>query len=178
MAIAVFGRKTFQVDANKIYTFNGLTYSSVLQTDAQGVDGQKPSTYIKGEGLDTLAISLPLEQQYGVNPRQEWNDWQTILSKKTPELFILGGVPIGKNKWLLKSVSPSDIKINNAGGITGLVLSLEFEEYVRPGKKEVSSSKSSSSGIKSKVNVQDQIAALVLTPDEKAAAKRTNPNMG
>ncbi|MCR4442138.1 MAG: phage tail protein [Peptococcaceae bacterium] len=176
--IAIFRNKIFQVDVSKIYTFNDFSHSALLQTDAQEVDGKKPSTYIKGQGLDTMSFSLSLEERNGINPRQEWENWQQILAQGVPDIFVLGGKPIGENKWLLKTITPSNVRIDNSGHIQGLTLALEFEEYVRPGKKEAGgSSGSKSPGIKSKVNVQDEISAILLSPDEKEANKRTNTNM-
>ena len=178
MAIATFGTKVFQVDTKKIYTFNSLSHSSSLETEAQEVEGKKPSTYIKGEGLGTLSFVIPLERAYGLDPRTEWESWENILAQQVPQLFVLGGKPLGKNKWLLKSVSPSDFTIDSNGQILGLILSLEFEEYVRAGSAAASSSAGSSSktaGVK--VNVQDQIASLVLSSEEKKAMKRQNPGI-
>jgi len=170
MPIATFGNKVFQVDAKRIYTFNNFSYSATLETEAQEAEGKKPSTYIKGEGLSTLSLTIPLEKMYGIDPRTEWESWENILAQKTPQLFILGGKPIGKNKWLLKSVSPSDMRVDSKGQIQGLNLALEFEEYVRAGSASASKKSSKSAGI----NVQDQIAALVLTSEEKKAMKRQN----
>jgi len=173
MAIATFGKKVFQVDAKKIYTFRDFAYSATLETEAQEVEGKKPSTYIKGEALSTMSLTIPLGKEYGVDPRSEWESWENILAQKTPQYFILGGKPVGKNKWLLKSVSPSNMRIDNKGQIVGMDLTLEFEEYVRAGSAAASKSSGGSkksSGVK--VNVQDQIAALVLTKEEKNTMKR------
>jgi len=171
MPIATFGNKVFQVDAKRIYTFNNFSYSATLETEAQEAEGKKPSTYIKGEGLSTLSLTIPLEKMYGIDPRTEWESWESILAQKSPQIFILGGKPLGKNKWLLKSVSPSDVRIDAKGQIQGMNLALEFEEYVRAGSAAAkSSSRTKTAGI----NVQDQIAALVLTSEEKKVMKRQN----
>lgn len=177
MQIAVFKNKVFQVDTSKIYTFKDFTYSSVLNTEHQDVDGKKPSTYVKGPGLDNFGIVITLETSNGVNPRQEWEEWQQILAQSLPDTFILGGKPIGENKWLLKSVSPSDVRADNTGNITGLTLSLEFEEYVRPGQKPAGKSGNTAAGLKNKVNIQDEISALLMTSEEKQESKRYNPGM-
>ena len=152
--IATFAGKVFQVDSKKIYTFSDFSYTSTLKTEKQDIDVSKPSTYIKGADLDNFSINIKLNSSLGVNPRSEWNDWINILNRKIAYPFILGGVPLNNTKWLLTSVSPSNIVFDNNGKILSLDLSLKFEEYVRAGsKKESSTSTSSTSGSNTSTSV-------------------------
>mgnify|MGYP000942291810 CR=1 FL=1 len=138
--IATFAGKAFQVDSNKIYTFSDFSYTSALKTEKQDVDGAKPSTYIKGPDLDSFNLTIKLDSSMGVNPRNEWGDWKRILYQKKAHPFILGGVPLNNAQWLLTSVSPSNVVIDNNGNIISLNLILKFEEYVRAGSKKDNSS--------------------------------------
>lgn len=133
MAIATFATKSFQVNSNKIYSFDEFQYSSSLQTDKQDATGSKPSTYNKGPDLDKLSFKIHLDVSQGIKPRQEWEDWKTIASKGTAYPFILGGKPLGSNKWLLTNIDASNAVIDNAGHILSLDLALSFDEYARSG---------------------------------------------
>ena len=58
MSLGGFGDKTFEVSMNKIYTFKDYSNEVSLETEDQDVDGSKPSTYIKGMGLEAPSITL------------------------------------------------------------------------------------------------------------------------
>jgi len=175
MAIASFGKKIFSVTGNKIYTFDGLQYSSSYETEIQNVEGKKPSTYKKGPGLNSMDFSVKLDAAFKVNPRKEINDWERIKDAEIPYVFILGNKAFGQNKWLLVDVSASDMDIDNAGNILSANLSLKFTEYVRSGTKASSTKKKTSAGVKTPVAVDPKL--LMPTSDEKSQNKRINPGM-
>lgn len=146
MQIASFRGKVFKVSMNNIYTLNGMTWSGSLDVEAQEKIGDKPSSYIKGSNLNTLSFEIPLRADFGHNVRAEIETWESIKESRTPDIFILGQKPIGKNKWLLKSVTAENMDIDNAGNILKATLKLEFEEYVRAGKKQADTTKQGAYG--------------------------------
>lgn len=172
MTIAVFGSKSFEVSANKIYTMDDLDYSSALNTEKQDSSNGKPSTYNKGPALNSLTFKIVLDVSLGINPRSEIEEWEAIKDAGIAYQFILGGRPIGKYKWLLVDVQASNFTIDNTGIITAAKLSLKFDEYVRAGQvKSISSTSSKSPGI----TLEDlQSEPVEKTPSEKAGLKRTS----
>ncbi|MEB3103090.1 phage tail protein [Ferviditalea candida] len=171
MPIASFRGKAFQVSANKKYTFSGLSWSGALDTETQDKLGSKPSTYIKGESLDGMSFEVPLRADFGINVRAQIEDWKAILASKKPDIFILGSKPLGKNKWLLKSVSVSDEEIDASGNFLKATLKLEFEEYVRAGTAQ---SQTSAAGA---TNLNLTPSQYIYDPPNKADDKRDNPNL-
>jgi len=170
--IAAFGKKVFQVSSSRIYTIGNLSWSGSLETESQEKLKSKPSTYIKGEALDTLSVEVVLRRDFKIDVRKEIEAWQAIKSKATPDYFILGTKPIGKNKWLLKSVGVSETQIDGKGNIVRAKLQLEFEEYVRAGKPQ-DKTKSARGGI---VNLNLAPSSYLADPPNKAENKRNNPN--
>lgn len=175
--IASFANKVFQVDSNKIYTFDNFQYSSTLQVEKQDAAGKKPSTYNKGPDLDTISLTIKLSADMGVNPRNEWGSWKTLLNKGVAYPFILGGVPLNNCKWLLIDVTPSNFILDNQGKILSLELSLQFQEYVRPGSAETSKSNKNSSSPGISAGERAILEAGILGPQDKSGLKRNNPNM-
>lgn len=149
MAIASFSTKIFEVSGDKIYTFQDLQYSSSLQTEKQDSVGNKPSTYNKGSDLDTMSFKLKLDVSNGINPRNEWEEWKSILDSGVAYQFIMGGKPLGSNNYILVGVKPSDFNIDNVGNFLSLELDLSFEEYVRKGTASTKKSSSKKSTKKS-----------------------------
>ena len=178
MPIAVFKNKTFQVSSNKINTFDGLTWGGDIQTEAQDKLNSKPSTYIKGIGLNNMNFEVPLKSSLGINTRKEIEEWEAIRDSLQSAIFIICTKPLGKNKWLLKSVNASDTVVDNKGNVTEAKLKLEFEEYVRPGSAESTSSKSSTTS-KKKAAVKTNITPsnYIYKPATKTEQTRNNPNV-
>lgn len=175
MAIAAFANKVFEVNTNKLYTFDDIQYSSSLQTEKQDSDGSKPSTYIKGPDLDTLEFKLSFDVLNGINPRREWEDWQGIMSSGKPYKFILGGKPLGKYLWLLTGVTPSDIKIDNSGNVLSLGLDIKLDEYVRAGSAKENSGSNSAPAISKAHNTNT--TAKSGANKNKSDEKRKNSRM-
>jgi hypothetical protein len=168
--IAVFGSKTFQVSSNRIYTISNFEFSGSLETETIEVQGKKPSTHIKGEGLTGMSFSIPLDRAFGVDVLEEIKSWKSICSNAIPETFILGGEPLSVNKWLLKSVGVKNTVIDNAGKIRKALLELTFEEYVRAGVKSDAPAKKSS-------NEKENISDIILQDIDKSTQKRSNENV-
>ncbi|MGF7431100.1 phage tail protein [Thermoanaerobacterium thermosaccharolyticum] len=180
MPIAVYANKTFQVSQNQVYTLNEFALSSGLNTEKQDATNKKPSTYIKGPDLDTISFSIPIDASLKNNIRAEYESWVALKDAGRPYPFILGGKPVGKNKWLLKNVSLSDTFIDNKGNILKAKLQLEFEEYVREGSANNSAvaavdgkapAKKSSRSSSGTVNLVSKIIT-----DNKSTQKRNNVN--
>ncbi len=170
MPIAAFGYKVFQVSASKVYTFSDFALSSTLETESQEVEGAKPSTYIKGPGLETISFKVVADASLGVDPEYEMNDWRAIKDLGQAFPFSIGGRPLSNNLWLLKSVSINNTVINGAGKILRATIDLSFEEFVRIGAKKEKET-AEGAGFKSGSNLVD-----ILIPD-KASEKRENPNL-
>jgi hypothetical protein len=169
MPIAIFGAKSFSVSSNKIYTFDGFKLSGDIQTESQDLDGKKPSTYIKGPGLENISFTILLDSRFGINVRQEIDEWRAIRDAAVQQNFILGGKPVSQNKWLLKNVSVDAKNIDANGNITKAALELSFEEFVRLGSKQVA--KSDSPGVSGSSNSD---FSKLITEDK--SGKRNNPN--
>ena len=157
-----FSNKTFVVSSNKIYTFDELTINGELKHEEQEVEGNKPSTYIKGPGLDKFSFTIFLIKQKSVNIEKEIEDWFKIRDSKTPSYFIIGGKSVSKNKLLLTNVDVSETKIGVNGEYLKAKIQLQLSEFVRAGKKQDTSTTTSSAPSTSK--------------SSKKSKKRSNKN--
>lgn len=173
MPLASFQNKIFNVSSQKKYTMIGVTWSGSLETEAQEKLKSKPSTYIKGESLSTMSFSIPLRTEFGIDVRFQIEDWERIMSEAKPALFILGTKPIGKNKWLLKSVGVSETEIDGKGNLRKATLSLSLEEYVRAGKVEAKKSTTATTATSGTTIKPD---TFITDPPNKAEEKRLNVN--
>jgi len=175
MLIATFANKMFGVSSNKIYPMSDFQWAGALDTEAQEKIGSKPSTYVKGEALDTLTFEIPLRADFGINGvREQIEEWKAIKAAAVPYPFILGQKPIGKNKWLLKTVSATNTEIDGRGVMLKATLKLEFEEYIRPGKAKPPSSDSAAAPA---LGPGFDLVSTTYDASEKQQLKRDNPNL-
>lgn len=169
--IGSFANKVFKVSSNYLYTFDEFTMNGELKIDDQEVDGSKPSTYIKGSGLDKVSFNLMLIKQKSIDVRTEIKDWFKIKDDKTPHNLIIGNSNLSSYKFLLTNVDVSDVKIGAGGEFLKAKVQLQFSEYVRAGKKD---DKSSESPGKSTSNKSKSNAGT--SKSSKSTKKRKNSN--
>lgn len=182
MYIAMYGPKGFTVSSSKIFTFTDFGFSSSLQTETQESTDKKPSTYIKGAGLDTFSIKLRLDATLGIKPLEEIESWMRLKDEGKAYPFLLKGKPLLQTKWLLKEVAASDTTIDHVGNLMAATLSLSFEEFVKAGsaKAKATASGASSktkSGSSSKSGAVDTSVYEALAPTPtvpKEEMKRTS----
>ncbi|MBP1926841.1 hypothetical protein J2Z76_002711 [Sedimentibacter acidaminivorans] len=145
MKLCEFGGKIFTVSSNRIYTFDNLERSSELSIEEQELEGNKPSTYIKGPGLDKINFTIHFSSSSKLNIRDEIESWIRLKDNCKPHYIIIGEKIYGGNKYLLTNVSITEQEILYSGDISKANVKLDFVEYVRPGNKEVATSTSNES---------------------------------
>ena len=136
MSLGGFGDKTFEVSMNKIYTFKDYSNEVSLETEDQDVDGSKPSTYIKGMGLEAPSITIELRQSKNIDVETEYNNWKSICRNKKPHMLFLGNESVSTNKFLLIKVAISNVQFFSSEKMIKATLNLSFKEYVRAGVKQ------------------------------------------
>jgi len=104
--------------------------------EEQEVEGQKPSTYIKGSQLNEVNFTIPLIAQASINIENEIDRWIKIKEAATPYMLLLANKPVSQNKFLLVSVSVQETVFNVTGDYQRANIQLQFKEFARYGKKE------------------------------------------
>ncbi|WP_195940963.1 phage tail protein [Romboutsia sp. 1001713B170131_170501_G6] len=176
--IGSFANKVFKVSSNHLYTFDEFTMNSELKIDEQEVDGSKPSTYIKGPGLDKVSLNVSLIKQKNIDVRNEIDEWKKIKDSKIPYHLIIGNRNLATYKFLLTNVDVSETKIGVSGEYLKAKVQLQFSEYVRAGKKEENTTTSSSSNdtTKSSTKSTSKKSTAGTTKSSKKSKKRKNKN--
>ena len=176
MVVGKFGNRTFDVLPTRIFTPSDISISGELETSTEDASGKKPSTTIKGPGLEKVSLEFKLLAVAGIDIQAEKDAWEAIRDAGTPYPLVLFGRAVSLNKYLLISVSLSDVagtKANGQAVMSVATLKLDFDEYVAPGAKKSSGSKTSQ-----KTSAPGLASQTVANPykvpsaDEKSTAKR------
>ncbi|KNF08561.1 hypothetical protein CLPU_6c00470 [Gottschalkia purinilytica] len=175
--IASFATKVFSVSQKRIYTLDEISRTGALNIEEQEVDGQKPSTYIKGPGLDEFSFTIPFVRQSGLSIGKEIEDWMNIRNMARPHMFILGNSPISNNKYLLVNVSVSDVVLDSKGNYVRAKVELQFKEFVRYGAKK---EETTGTGVDSKKEKkrENKNAKKAKTDSKTKKSKKTSNKKG
>ena len=155
------GTKTWQVSPSYIMDFDGLSTGFELNAeDNKAVEGS-PKSNQRGMKKKNLSFSTTLNAALGIDVRREFESWESWIGKTG--ILKIGGKKFGPN-WLLTSVRPSDVKIDDSGRFRSMKLTYSFEE--NGSVKDAS--------ILSSVNATRSAVCLTPSTEEKSAKKAKN----
>ena len=131
--LGTLGDISFRVSAwNDIYTFDDLTRGAKSRMASHEIIGQKPLTEYLGADLQTLSFKINLHTARGVKPLEEVERLIEYCESGKVLTFTVGGQKVGKNKWLIESVSEAVKYYDNNGNILATDVDLALKEYVVP----------------------------------------------
>ena len=119
------GTKTWQVSPSYIMDFDGFSTSYELNAESNTAVEGSPLSNQRGMKKKTLSFSSHLVGALGIDVRKEFESWESWIGQ-TGTLKI-GGKKFGPN-WLLTSVKPADVKIDDSGRFRSMKLTYSFEE--------------------------------------------------
>lgn len=128
--IGYFGKQIiFETSDKKIMTFDGLKMDIASRYAKHDVIMKKPLTEFIGPDLDALSFTVNLNGSFGIKPREEMDKWAKLAREGIAEFFVIGGKPLGTDKWVVKSVSQAWDTIFNGGELFSGKIDVTLEEY-------------------------------------------------
>ena len=155
------GTKTWQVSPSYIMDFDGFSTAYELNAESNSAVEGSPLSNKRGMKKKTLSFSSRLVEALGIDVRKEFESWESWIGQ-TGTLKI-GGKKFGPN-WLLTSVKPSDVKIDDSGRFRSMKLTYSFEENPDVTDAEILAS----------VNSGKSAVCVTATTSQKASKKNTN----
>jgi phage protein U len=128
-----FGEIIFQVSGNeggKIETFDDFVRTSAERWANHDLIGLKPKSEFLGPGLDKITFSMQFDVSFGMNPRIEMEKLVVMSRSGQVETLIVGGKPLGVNKWKIINLTQSWKTVDNRGNVVSGGLDITLEEYV------------------------------------------------
>lgn len=126
--IGFWGTHVFRLDGNRLPILDGLRQSSELDVRQQETTESQNPLDVKG-GDRPAGIRIRTKAEIlggGKDPMSEYNSWVRDLGKSFP--LIVGVMPFGPERLILKSVSMEETEWGSAGNIREAALSLDFVE--------------------------------------------------
>lgn len=129
--IGNFGsRIVFETSDRKILTFSGLSQKVSGKYSKHSIIGQKDRPEFTGPGSRSVSFKILLDVNLGIRPQDIIENIEDAIEQGEVEYLVIGGKPIGKNRFYISSVSETmDVVLSN-GGIARATLSITMEEYI------------------------------------------------
>ena len=130
MIIARFGYEAFYVTSEKgFYTLADLSFEYGKELENQGTTGKaKPISYITSINLIKGGFKIHLDHRF-VDIHEKRRVWKEMAEGNKLYAFSVGGVYVSDNKFTIKSLKESNIKVNGKGQWLSLDLDVSIEEY-------------------------------------------------
>ena len=159
------GTKTWQVSPSRIIDFEGFSTGFELNAENNAAIEGAPLSNQRGLKKKTLSFSSNIVDALGIDVRKEFESWESWIGL-TGTLKI-GGKKFGPS-WLLTSVKPSDVKIDDSGRFRSMKLTYSFEE---------SDDTADSSDALETVNSNKSAVSVTATTAQKSEKKTVNKDI-
>ncbi len=127
MSVGVLGDITFEATNDRVLTFTDLTRSAPARWVAHDVHGQKPRQEFIGPGLDSISLTIRLDIERGVVPKDELARIRQARDEGKVLQFTIGGKLVGD--YIIKDAHEELRRLNNGGVLLFAVVTLTLEEY-------------------------------------------------
>ena len=129
--IGNFGsRIVFETSDRKILTFSGLSQKVSGKYSKHSIIGQKDRPEFTGPGSRSVSFKILLDVNLGIRPQDIISNIEDAIEQGEVEYLVIGGKPIGKNRFYISSVSEAMDMVLGNGGIARATLSITMEEYL------------------------------------------------
>ena len=102
--IGYFADLIFETSDKKIITFNEMTREATAVYEDHACIGQKPQSEFLHPDLDTVSMNIILHTKLNIDPKTEADKWLDYCRRGVVGTLCVG-VPIGVDKWTIRSVS-------------------------------------------------------------------------
>lgn len=131
MVVGNFGsRITFQTSDQRILTFSGMTQKVSGKYAKHSIQGQKDRPEFTGPGNRSVSFKIVLNVMLGIRPREVLNSIEAAVESGEAEYLVIGGWPVGNNRFYISSVSEAYDMVLAGGEIASATLNVTMEEYV------------------------------------------------
>lgn len=119
----------FEVNQNKIFTFNSLKRTVSGKWETHTRLGKKDQPEFLGPGLQKLTFTIVLNAMHGVKPRATIEAIEAAIEAGTVNPFVVGGKRIGSGTWRITQMDDAWDTIWNKGELIKATLNITMEEY-------------------------------------------------
>lgn len=117
------------MSSEKQRTFDEFTRSGEARWVDHEILGEKPLSEFLGPSLDEISFTMRFDWQHGVNPKAEMDRFLVKCREGQAEYLVIGGIPLGVDKWTVRTFSQGWKVIDGAGRLLSGTLNVTLKEY-------------------------------------------------
>ena len=123
-------RITFQTSDQRSLTFSGIKQKVSGKYAKHSIQGQKDRPEFTGPGNRSVSLKIVLNVTLGIRPREVMSSIEAAVESGEAEYLVIGGRPVGNNRFYISSVSEAYDVVLAGGEIASATLNVTMEEYV------------------------------------------------
>ena len=123
-------RIVFETSDRKILTFSGMTQKVSGKYAKHSVSGEKDRPEFTGPGNRSVNFKMVLDVSMGIRPREIMTSIENAVENGETEYLVIGGRPVGPNKFYIASISEAFDVILSHGEIARVSLQVSMEAYL------------------------------------------------
>lgn len=127
--IGSFGKLTFEVSADKVKTFSGLSREHKATFASHEIINGAPLLQHTGRELQSVSFSMTFRADLGVNPQEELDSLKKMITEAEPQKLFIGDVLMGQ--FVIENISETYNNIDRAGKIYAASVSITLKEYIK-----------------------------------------------
>lgn len=127
--IGYFHDLIFETSDKKVITFQDMKREANAIYEDHACIGQKPQSEFLRPDLDTVSFQIILHTKLGIDPKTEADKWLDYCRRGVVGTLCIG-VPIGVEKWTIRSVSQQWNRILNNGKLIYCTVDVTLKEYI------------------------------------------------
>lgn len=116
-------------DKNKILSFHDLSRASGATFSEHERNGKKSYLEFNADGLDELKLTIEADARYGIKPLSVEKKLYKMKSAGTAEIFVLGGKKVGKNPFVITSITETYSILHTDGRPIKISFQITLKEY-------------------------------------------------
>ncbi len=125
-----FGKSiVFKVSDSYVFTPNNFTKKVSGKWNTHDIMLKKPKPEFNGADQGEITYKIILDAVLGVRPRTVLETLENMVEKGTADILVIGGRQVGKNEWVITSMSETWDVVYNGGELVQATCSITMKEY-------------------------------------------------
>lgn len=128
--VGKYGDVIFETSDRRVLSFKSFSQNVSGRWGSHAVIGKKERMEFNGPGKRKVTLQMVLAATLGVRPREMLEKLEEMAEKGKVDYLVVGGRPIGENRFALTAVSETWDAVYSRGELAKASVSVTLEEYV------------------------------------------------
>jgi len=129
MVMGTYGPLVFQCSARRTMMPQNISGNWKGRWSSAETPGKVPQSEFLGPDIPSLSLDIVFKADMGIRPEAQLKTLRSMVENGVYYPLIMGGRPVGKLPWAIKSVSESWDVLTSRGKIYSATVTINLEGY-------------------------------------------------